>query len=87
MYIEGIQKGERLVKVLKEATKKKPIVVIKSGRSKRGAIAAASHTGSLAGADEIFDAIMRQCGVLRAENIQQALDWCKYLSTAPIPDR
>ncbi len=85
MYIEGIQKGERLVNVLKEATKKKPIVVIKSGRSKRGAIAAASHTGSLAGADEIFDAIMRQCGVLRAENIQQALDWCKYLSKAPIP--
>ena len=85
MYIEGIQKGERLVKVLKEATKKKPIVVIKSGRSKRGAVAAASHTGSLAGADEIFDAIMRQCGVLRAENIQQALDWCKYLSTASIP--
>ena len=86
MYIEGIQKGERLVKVLKQATKKKPIVVIKSGRSKRGAIAAASHTGSLAGADEIFDAIMRQCGVLRAENIQQALDWCKYLSTAPTPN-
>jgi len=85
MYIEGIQKGERLVKVLKNATKKKPIVVIKSGRSKRGAIAAASHTGSLAGADEIFDAIMRQCGVLRAENIQQALDWCKYLSNAPKP--
>lgn len=86
MYIEGIQKGERLVKILKEATKKKPIVVIKSGRSKRGAIAAASHTGSLAGADDIFDAIMRQCGVLRAENIQQALDWCKYLSNAPIPN-
>ena len=86
MYIEGIQKGERLVKVLKDATKVKPIVVIKSGRSKRGAIAAASHTGSLAGADEIFDAIMKQCGVLRAENIQQALDWCKYLSTAPVPD-
>jgi len=86
MYIEGIQKGERLVKVLQYATKKKPIVVIKSGRSQRGAIAAASHTGSLAGADEIFDAIMKQCGVLRAENIQQALDWCKYLSTAPVPD-
>jgi acetyltransferase len=86
MYIEGIQKGERLVSVLNAATKKKPIVVIKSGRSKRGAIAAASHTGSLAGADEIFDAIMKQCGVLRAENIQQALDWCKYLSKAPMPD-
>ena len=86
MYIEGIQKGERLVRVLKGATKKKPIIVLKSGRSKRGAIAAASHTGSLAGADEIFDAIMNQCGVLRAEDIQQALDWCKYLSKAPIPN-
>jgi acetyl coenzyme A synthetase (ADP forming)-like protein len=86
MYIEGIHKGQRLVNVLKEATKKKPIIVLKSGKSKRGAIAAASHTGSLAGADEIFDAIMKQCGVLRAEDIQQALDWCKYLSTAPIPN-
>lgn len=85
MYIEGIQKGERLVQVLKEATKKKPIVVIKSGRSKRGAIAAASHTGSLAGADEIFDAIMKQCGVLRAESVQEALDWSNYLSRTPIP--
>ncbi len=85
MYIEGIQKGERLVHVLKKATKKKPIVVIKSGRSKRGAIAAASHTGSLAGADEIFDAIMKQCGVLRAESVQEALDWSNYLSRTQIP--
>lgn len=85
MYIEGIQQGERLVKTLKAATRIKPVVVIKSGRSKRGAIAAASHTGSLAGADEIFDAIMRQCGVLRAESIQEALEWCRFLSTSPLP--
>ena len=85
MYIEGVQKGERLVETLKRATKLKPIVVIKSGRSKRGAIAAASHTGSLAGSDEIFDAIMKQCGVLRSETIQGALDWCKYLSNTELP--
>ena len=85
MYIEGIQKGERLVHVLKDATKKKPIIVIKSGRSQRGAIAAASHTGSLAGADEIFDAIMKQCGVLRAESVQEALDWSNYLSRTVLP--
>jgi acetyltransferase len=84
MYIEGIQRGERLVQVLRYATTVKPVVVIKSGRSKRGAIAAASHTGSLAGADEIFDSIMRQCGVFRAENIQDALNWCKFLSTSPV---
>ena len=85
MYIEGIQKGERLVHILKEATRKKPVIVIKSGRSKRGAIAAASHTGSLAGADEIFDSIMKQCGVLRAESIQEALEWSRFLSNAPMP--
>ena len=73
MYIEGLQRGERLVHILKQTTRIKPVIVIKSGRSKRGAIAAASHTGSLAGADEIFDSIMRQCGVLRAESIQDAL--------------
>ena len=85
IYIEGVKKGDRLVSVLKLATQKKPVIVIKAGRSKRGAIAAASHTGSLAGADEIFSDIMKQCGVLRAENIQDALDWCKALSQSPIP--
>lgn len=85
MYIEGIKHGERLVNVLKKATKNKPVVVIKSGRSKRGAMAAASHTGSLAGADEIFSDIMKQCGVLRAESIEEALNWCKFLSDTPLP--
>lgn len=85
MYIEGIQKGERLVQVLKKATKVKPVVVIKSGRSEKGAIAAASHTGSLAGSDAVFDAIIKQCGVLRAECLQDALHWCKFLASSPVP--
>lgn len=85
IYIEGVQSGERLVATLKEAALKKPIIVIKSGRSKRGAIAAASHTGSLAGSDEVFDAIMRQCGVLRAECLDDAFAWCKFLADAPPP--
>ncbi len=85
MYIEGVKNGERLVEALKRVTKKKPVIAIKSGRSKRGAMAAASHTGSLAGADEIFDAVMKQCGVARAETIEEALNWCKFLSTSPAP--
>lgn len=85
MYIEGIQNGERLVSVLKKATRIKPVVVIKSGRSKKGAVAAASHTGSLAGSDEIFDEIVRQCGVLRAESLHEALAWCKFLARTPGP--
>jgi acetyltransferase len=85
MYVEGVKDGERLIGALQQATQQKPVIVIKSGRSKRGAVAAASHTGSLAGADEIFDDIMRQCGVLRAENLQEAFDWCKFLADAPVP--
>ncbi|MCP4716497.1 MAG: acetate--CoA ligase family protein [Deltaproteobacteria bacterium] len=85
MYIEGIKDGERFIRTAKEVTQVKPIVVIKSGRSQRGAAAAASHTGSLAGTDEIVDAVLKQCGVIRAENIQEAFNWCKYLATSPPP--
>lgn len=85
MYIEGVRNGERLIQAVKMTTQKIPVVVIKSGRSERGAIAAASHTGSLAGSDEIFDAIMRQCGVLRAESVEEAFNWCKFLANTPFP--
>jgi acetyltransferase len=84
MYIEGVKDGERLVDVLKKTTKKKPVIVIKSGRSERGAIAVASHTGSLAGSDRVFDDIMRQCGVLRADTIEDAFNWCKFFDSSAI---
>jgi acetate---CoA ligase (ADP-forming) len=85
MYIEGVTHGEKFVEALNRTSKIKPIVVVKAGRSKRGAMAAASHTGSLAGEDKVFDDIARQCGVLRAESLQDAIEWCKILSTAPEP--
>jgi len=85
MYIEGIKEGERFITMLKRATEKKPVIVLKAGRSRRGAIAAASHTGSLAGSDAVFDAIMKQCGVLRAENLEEAFSWVKFLAKAPVP--
>ncbi|MFX1253662.1 MAG: acetate--CoA ligase family protein [Promethearchaeota archaeon] len=85
LYIEGVHNGEKLIKVFKSATRVKPVIVIKSGRSKRGAIAAASHTGSLAGSDTIFDKIMQQCGVLRAESLEDAFEWCKFLANVPLP--
>jgi len=86
MYIEGVTHGESFVEALKKTTKVKPVVVVKSGRSKRGAMAAASHTGSLAGEDKVFDDIARQCGVIRAEGLQEALEWCKYLAITPEPE-
>jgi acetyl coenzyme A synthetase (ADP forming)-like protein len=86
MYMEGVTHGEQIIASLKRATRVKPVVVIKSGRSRRGAIAAASHTGSMAGADEVFDKVMSQCGVLRAENIQDAFNWCKFLCAGQSPE-
>jgi acetyltransferase len=83
MYVEGITAGERLIQVLREATQTKPVIVIKSGRSQRGAAAAASHTGSLAGEDKVFDEVIRQCGVIRAESLQEAMNWCRFLAEAP----
>jgi acetyl coenzyme A synthetase (ADP forming)-like protein len=85
MYIEGVKKGEKLIEALKASTGKKPVIVIKSGKSKRGAQAAASHTGSLAGSDEIFAAVMKQCGVLRAECLEDAFNWCKFMISSPAP--
>ncbi|MBI5488769.1 MAG: acetate--CoA ligase family protein [Deltaproteobacteria bacterium] len=85
LYVEGVKDGEKLVRGLRAATARKPVVVIKSGRSKRGAVAAASHTGSLAGSDEIFDDVMRQCRVLRAETVKEALALCKLFASSPAP--
>ncbi len=85
MYIEGIRNGEKFIAALKNTTRVKPVVIIKSGRSQRGAMAAASHTGSLAGSDDLFDAIARQCGALRAESTKEAFNWCKFITNNPLP--
>ncbi len=85
LYTEGIKDGERMISTINRVTRKKPVIMIKSGRSKRGAMAAASHTGALAGSDEILDNIVKQCGVLRAENFQDAFNWCKSFTSSSAP--
>ena len=85
IYIEGLKNGERFIQILKKTTARKPVVMVKAGRSKKGALAAASHTGALAGSDEIFDYLMKQSHVLRAESLMEALEWCKFFSITPLP--
>jgi len=87
IYIEGLKEGDRFIQALRKTTKEKPVVVVKAGRSQRGAMAAASHTGALAGSDEIFDYLMKQAHVLRAESLQEALEWCKFLARTPLPEK
>jgi acetyl coenzyme A synthetase (ADP forming)-like protein len=85
LYIEGVRGGEKFVESIRKASRIKPVIVIKSGRSQRGAMAAASHTGSLAGSDEVFNAIIKQCGALRAESLDEAFNWCKFLVNTSVP--
>ncbi|WP_297458209.1 acetate--CoA ligase alpha subunit [Thermococcus sp.] len=85
IYMEGVKDGRRFMEVAKNVSKIKPIVVIKAGRSERGAKAAASHTGSLAGSDKIYDAAFKQAGIIRAYTIEEAFDYARALSNLPEP--
>ncbi len=78
IYVEELQRGQEFIKTAKEITggdRPKPILVIKSGRTSAGAQAAASHTGSLAGSEAVYDAIFSQSGIIRVESIDELFDF------------
>lgn len=81
LYVEGLKEGRRFVDVARKS--KKPIVMLKSGVSKHGSIAAASHTGSLAGSDKVYEGALQQCGVIRAQTIDDLFDKSLTLSIQP----
>jgi len=70
LYMEGFKDGRRFFEVAREVVKKKPIVIYKGGSTAVGARATMSHTASIAGTDEIFDAMCRQAGILRAREVE-----------------
>ncbi len=85
LYIEGLTEGKRFLKVAREISFKKPIIVMKSGRTSGGAVAAKSHTGSLAGDDKIFTGAMAQCGIILVDDLEEMLDVIKILAMQPLP--
>jgi acetate---CoA ligase (ADP-forming) len=84
-YIEDVTDGDRFVKVCTAAARKKPIVILKSGTSTAGAQAASSHTGALAGSNRAYDAAFKQCGILRAESMNDLFDLARAFSAQPLP--
>ncbi len=84
-YIEGPHDGRRLFDVAKSVARKKPLIMLKSGRTTAGEKAAASHTGSLAGSDGIFDSMCRQAGITRVENIEEMFDTAQAMLRQPLP--
>jgi acetyltransferase len=79
LYVEELRRsGREFIEAVKEITsgaKPKPVMAIKSGRTTAGAAAAASHTGSLAGSEALYDALFKQCGVIRVESIDELFDF------------
>ncbi|NJD75870.1 MAG: acetyl-CoA synthetase [Candidatus Methanoperedens sp.] len=84
MYIEGIKRGRIFIEAARRI--RKPIVAIKTGRSKRGAKAVFSHTGSIAGSDEVYSAAFRQAGILRVDDIDDLFDAALAFSCQPLPE-
>ncbi len=86
LYLEGIADGRRLIQVAKDVTKKKPIIILKGGRSDAGAKAALSHTASIAGRGEVVEAAFKQIGILQAETLEDLIGFSKALDWLELPN-
>lgn len=85
MYLESFGNPRRFTEIAKRVTRKKPILIVKSGRTAEGARAASSHTGAMAGTDVTVSAFLDQCGVLRADTIGELFDVARALDRCPLP--
>lgn len=83
LYIESVADGRLFMDTLDACTERKPVVVIKAGRTEAGQRATLSHTGSMAGADRVYDAALRQCGALRVRSVEELFDACKAFVHLP----
>jgi len=84
-HCEDLKDGRAFAEVAKRVSKKKPIVVLKAGRTSAGAKAASSHTGALAGNDKIYEDVFNQSGVIRARSLRDMLDFARGIPILPTP--
>ena len=84
-YVEAIQDGQRFIQVCRRVSRKKPIVVLKAGRSEAGERAVSSHTGSLAGSYAAYEAAYKQSGVIEAQSAQELFDIAMAFANQPLP--
>lgn len=85
MHAEDLKDGRSFAEVARRVSRKKPVVMLKAGRTQQGARAAASHTGALAGNDRIYDDVLRQSGVIRAASLNDMLEFSRALPVLPAP--
>jgi acyl-CoA synthetase (NDP forming) len=85
VYVEGVRDGRRFFERLRAVSERLPVVLVKGGATSGGARAAASHTGSLATDDRVFDGMCRQAGAIRAGTIEEAYEAAATFATQPLP--
>jgi len=85
MYVEGVKNGRKFFETLREACKRKPVVVWKGGQTEAGARATMSHTGSLAAPQAVWDGMMKQCGAITTNNLDETMDVMQLLTKAAPP--
>ena len=85
MHMEDLKDGRSFFDTVQSVARRKPVVVLKAGRTSSGARAAASHTAALAGQDAVYDAAFAQTGVIRAHTLEELLDWSRALQLLPDP--
>jgi acetyl coenzyme A synthetase (ADP forming)-like protein len=85
MHLEDLKDGRSFAETAKRVSLKKPVVVLKAGRTAQGAKAASSHTGALAGNDRVYDDILRQSGVIRAPGLADMLEYARGIPLLPTP--
>src|SRR5438552_6496961 len=84
-HLEDLKDGRAFAEVAKRVSKKKPVVVLKAGRTSMGARAASSHTGALAGNDKIYEDVLKQSGVIRAHSLRDLLEYARAIPVLPAP--
>ena len=84
-YIEGVSDGRKFMEVAAQVSKKKPLIILKSGITSSGAKAASSHTGALAGREATFDAAFKQSGIIRAHSINELFNYALAFAHQPLP--
>jgi acetyltransferase len=84
-YLEGVKDGRSFMDICSKTSKKKPIIIVKSGNTAAGARAVSSHTGTLAGSGKAYDAAFKQSGIIRADTIKNLFDYANTFVNQPLP--
>lgn len=84
-YLEGVKDGPHFMEIARDVTHSKPVIIVKSGRTPVGSKAVSSHTGTLAGSDAAYTAAFRQTGVIRANSLEELLNYSRAFSTYSLP--